>query len=96
MAENTATVIVLTAGTITFANEWYQTKEINWRVPVATLLLAGLADGLAHINERAATGLSVMILLGALMTKFGGKSVADQIAETFDQRQPSRRRATVA
>jgi hypothetical protein len=79
----TATVIVLTAGTITFANEWYQTKQINWRVPVATLLLAALADGLAKVDNSAATGLSVMILLGALLTKFNGKSAADQIAETF-------------
>lgn len=92
---NTPTVIVLTAGTITFANEWYQTKEINWRVPLATLLLAALADGLTRIDEHAATGLSVMILLGALVTKFGGKSVADQIGETFDK-QTTRRKTTVA
>jgi hypothetical protein len=81
----TATVIVLTAGTITFTNEWYQTRTINWRVPVATLLLAGLMDEFAKLDDKAATGLSVMILIGALLTKFGGKSAADQIAETFGQ-----------
>lgn len=80
---NTATVLVLTAGTITFTNEWYQTREVNWRVPVATALLAAIFDGLAHIDQNAATSLSIMVLLGALVTKFGGKSAADQIAETF-------------
>lgn len=88
---NTGTVIVLVAGSITFTNEWYQTKQVNWRVPVATLLLAGLMDGLARIDDKAATGLSVMILIGALLTKFGGKSAADQIASTFGQ--PTRKAA---
>jgi hypothetical protein len=88
---NTPTVIVLTAGTITFTNEWYQTKTINWRVPVATLILAGIFDGLARIDERAATGLSVMILIAAMLTKFGGKSVADQLAETFSAHSPKRK-----
>jgi uncharacterized membrane protein YfcA len=82
---NTATVLVLTAGTITFTNEWYQTKTVNWRVPVATLILAGVFDGLAHLDDHAATGLSVMILIGALLTRFNGKSVADQLAGTFGQ-----------
>jgi hypothetical protein len=80
---NTATVIILTAGTITFANQWYQTKEINWKVPLATVLGAALFDGLAHVNSKIATGLSVMVLLGALVTKFNGKSAADTLAATF-------------
>lgn len=80
---NTATVIVLTAGTITFVNEWYQTKEVNWRVPVATVLLGAIFDGLARIDSKAATGLSVMVLLGALLTRFNGKSVVDQINTSF-------------
>lgn len=80
---NTATVLVLTAGTMTFTNEWYQTKEINWRVPLATVLLAAMMDGLSHVDEKAATGLSVMILIGALLTRFNGKSVADQLTQSF-------------
>lgn len=80
---NTATVLVLTAGTITFANEWYQTKTVNWRVPVATVILAGVFDGLSHLDEKAATGLSVMILIAALLTRFNGKSVADQLTASF-------------
>lgn len=80
---NTATVLVLTAGGITFANEWYQTKKVNWRVPIATLLAAAVFDGLAHISDHAATGLSVMVLIGALLTRFNGKSVADTIKTAF-------------
>jgi len=80
---NTATVIVLTAGTMTFANEWYQTKTVNWKVPVATILAAAIFDGLAQLDSKAATLLSVMVLIGAATAKFGGKSVADTVSETF-------------
>lgn len=90
---NTATVIVLTAGTITFANEWYQTQHVNWRVPVATIILAAGFDGLAKLAPVAATGLSVMILIAALVTRFNGKSVADTLSQSFGQ--PPARKATV-
>jgi hypothetical protein len=93
---NTATVLVLTAGTITFTNEWYQTKTVNWRVPVATLILAGIFDGLAHLDDKAATGLSIMILIGSLLTKFGGKSVADQLVTSFGNAKPRTAKVQVA
>ena len=82
MAE-TATGIILIAGTITFSNEWYQTGKVNFKVAVATLIGAAIFDGLSHINDKAAIGLSVMVLLGAFTTKFGGKSVAETLAQTF-------------
>ena len=87
---NVATGIILVAGTATFANEWYVTKKVNWRVPVATLLLAAAFDGLAHVDDKAAVGLSVIVLLGALTTKFHGKSVADTLAQLFGN-QPEHR-----
>lgn len=94
---NTATTLIITAGTITFANEWYQTKQINWRVPLATIIAALLFDGLSHVNERAATGLAVMALLVSLLTRFNGKSVAETLAEVFGQkRRHPRPRVTVA
>lgn len=80
---NLATGIILVAGTITFGNEWYQTKKVNWRVPVATLLIGAVFDGLAHIDANAATGLATMALLAALVTEFNGKSAADTIASLF-------------
>lgn len=80
---NVATGIILVAGTMTFTNEWYQTKKVNWRVPVATLLGAAIFDGLAHIDDKAAVGLAIIVLMGAATTKFGGKSAVDTIAGFF-------------
>jgi hypothetical protein len=75
--------IIIIAGGITFANEWYQTKQINWRIPVATIILAAIFDGLAHLDSKVATGLSVMALIGALTAEFGGKSAASTLAGLF-------------
>jgi cation transport ATPase len=79
----TATVIILTAGTMTFANEWYQTKEVNWKVPIATLLLAAAFDGLSHIDSEVSTMLAVMVLIGAALTEFNGKSAVSTISSIF-------------
>jgi hypothetical protein len=81
---NVATGLILTAGTMTFANEWYQTNKVNWRVPVATMLAAAVFDGLAHLDDKAATGLAFIALLGAFTTRFNGQSVADTIAALFN------------
>jgi hypothetical protein len=80
---NAATVIILTAGTMTFANEWYQTKKIDWKVPLATIIGAAAFDGLAHLDSKTATLLSVIVLLGASTTKFNGYSPYDTISELF-------------
>jgi len=78
MAE-TATMITLTAGGITFINQWYWTHNLDWKVPVATIILAAGMDALAHLDERAATILSVLVLMGAATTKFNGHSAIDTI-----------------
>ena len=80
---NIATGIILTAGTITFGNEWYQTGKVNWKIPVATVLIAAVFDGLAHIDQNAAVGLSIIVLIGAVTTEFNGKSVADTVGGFF-------------
>jgi len=80
---NTATAIILTAGTLTFANEWYQTKKVDWKVPVATLIMAAAFDGLAHLDSGAATMVSIMVLIGAATTKFDGKSIVDTVSENL-------------
>jgi hypothetical protein len=79
----TATVIIITAGTITFTNEWLQTHEVNLRIPLATVLAAAVFDTLAHFNDKAATGLAIIVLLGAVTTKFSGKSIANEVRDTF-------------
>lgn len=80
---NTATVIIITAGSITFVNEWYQTRKINWRVPVATMIVGAIFDGLSRIDDKAATGLAVIAFLAAVTTEFNGKSMADTLAGLF-------------
>jgi hypothetical protein len=72
--------IVLIAGTMTFANEWYQTNSINWRVPIATFGAAWLMAGVAEASPQTANGLAVMVLIVAMSTPFNGKSVFQEIA----------------
>ena len=93
MAEGTATAtgIVLVAGTMTFANEWYNTGKADFKVAVATLFAAAIFDGLESVDKKAAIGLSVIVLITAFTTKFGGESVASTIAKIFtkvDKKQP--------
>jgi len=80
---NLATSIILAAGTMTFANEWYQTKQVNWRVPIATLILAAAFDGLARLDNGAATSLAVIAFIGAGTTEFNGKSAFATLAQLF-------------
>lgn len=82
MASPAAGIIII-AGGITFTNEWYQTKGINWRVPIATILAAAVFDGLAKLDEKAAVGVSIMVLIGAFVNKINGKSIADVLTESF-------------
>lgn len=82
---NTATGLILIAGTMTFGNEWYQTGKVNFKIAVATMFGAAIFDGLARIDDKAAIGLGVMVLLGAATTRFAGKSVVDTLAAMFTQ-----------
>jgi hypothetical protein len=79
---NVATGIILIAGTTTFATEWYNTKKVNFKIPVATLFAAAIFDGFAKLDSKAATGIAVIVLLGALTTKWGGKSAMETLAST--------------
>lgn len=84
-SSNTSTIIIIAAGTITFTNEWYQTKQVNWRIPLATIIAGLVVDGVSHLNDKAAIGLSVMVFLGAITARFNGKSVVDTITTSFSQ-----------
>ena len=75
--------IILIAGGMTFANEWYQTKQINWRVPVATLLIAAVFDGLGRLDSKAATTVAIIALIGAATAEFNGKSAASTLSDLF-------------
>jgi hypothetical protein len=77
------TGIVVVAGTMTFANEWYQTGKVNWRVPIATFLLAGAIGFLGRVDNRIGNALGVMIFIGAGTAQFNGKSAFDTLAQLF-------------
>lgn len=74
-----AVAITLVAGGITFVNQWYQTHNADWKVPVATLILAAGVGGLSNLDSKAATILSLLILLGAATTKYNGHTAIDTI-----------------
>jgi hypothetical protein len=82
MAETSA-VIVLVAGGITFTDKWYWSKAIDWKIPVATLLAAAGIDALAKLDNKAATILSLLVLLGAVTTKFNGHSAVDTVTSSI-------------
>lgn len=71
--------LVLLAGTLTFTNDWLQTREINWRVPVATVLAAAATAGVGRVSPGGATSLGVMALIVAAATPLNGKSPIQQI-----------------
>jgi hypothetical protein len=76
---------------MTFVNEWYQTRQVNWRVPIATMIAGAIFEGLSKVSDKGATALAVMVLLAALATKFGGKSVIDTVSTWAQQSAPQRK-----
>jgi len=71
--------LVLVAGTMTFANEWYQNHDINWRIPVATVLAAAMVAGVGKVSPAGGAGLGVMALIVAAVTPLNGKSPVQQL-----------------
>lgn len=90
----TATGIILVAGTLTWGNEWLQTNKVSWRVPVATLLAAGIIDMVSKIDDRAGIGVALMVFIGAVTAPFGGKSVIQEfnsvVLKGNDKSQPKK------
>lgn len=70
----------MTATAISFGNEWLQTNEVNWRIPVAGLGTALLLDALERADQKIATGLAVIMLITVISTPFNGKSPAQVTA----------------
>jgi len=67
-------------------NEWLQTNSINWRIPVATVLLAAGIDAVAHADPKIATTFSLIILIGAITVPINGKSPIDEITGTINSK----------
>ena len=81
MAQSTG--IILTAGTISFGNEWLQTKTPNFRIPVATLASAVFLNGVEKLYPKAAVGIGVMALITVLVTPLHGKSPMQTIVDVL-------------
>jgi|SRR5215469_3311906 len=79
MAEDTGMKLVLLAGTLTFTNEWVQTHEVNWRIPVATVLAAAAVAGIGKVSSGGATSLGVMAVIVAAATPLNGKSPIQEL-----------------
>lgn len=76
---DTGMKLVLLAGGMTFANEWFQAKQINYRVAVATVLAAAGVAGIGRISPGGAASLGLMALIAAAATPLNGKSPIQQL-----------------
>jgi len=79
-----STGILLTAGAITFGNEWvHNPRHPNWKIPVATLAISVIFAGIEHIPGAApfAVGVAAIALAGTLLGSFtpGVPSPASQL-----------------
>jgi hypothetical protein len=76
-----STGLILTAGMITFGNEWLQGGGPNWKVGIATLGAAVVFAGLEKLDEPAAVGLAAIavltVLIGGINPRF--KSPAQEV-----------------
>jgi hypothetical protein len=81
---STGTMLVLATGGMTFTNEWLQTHSINWRIPIATVLGAGIMEIISKVSSGAGTGLGLMILIAGATAPINGKSPVQEIASTLN------------
>lgn len=91
---DTGMKLVLLAGTLTFSNEWLQTREINWRIPVATVLAAAATAGVGRISPGGATSLGVMALIVAAATPLNGRSPIQEVGAVVNGSPPKRKTST--
>jgi hypothetical protein len=77
--------LVLLAGTLTFANEWLQTREVNWRIPVATVLAGAATAGIGQVSPGGAVSLGVMALIVAAVTPLNGRSPVQEISAVVNK-----------
>ena len=94
MAADTGMKLVLAAGALTFTNDWVQTRAINWRVPVATVLAAAAVAGIGKVSPGGATSLGVMAVIVAAATPLNGKSPIQEIALVVGQRSTAHKTKT--
>ena len=83
-----STGLILTAGAVTFANEWLQLGRPNWRIVVGTLGSALVFSGLEKLDERAAVGLAAIVIITVLVGGVtpGVKSPAQEVLSLLGQK----------
>lgn len=74
MQDSTGAILSATAGSIAFANEWVSAGKVNFRIAVATPLLALFMYGVGKISAPLAAGLGGAVLVTVLVTPFNGQS----------------------
>jgi len=79
--------LVLAAGAMTFGNEWFQTGDLNWRVPIATLLIASLTGMLGQLDSKAANAFGGIVFIGAAVAPLNGKSPVQEFNQQFNSSQ---------
>jgi hypothetical protein len=86
MAKSTG--IILAATGISFANDWFQSKENppkpNLRIPVAGLIAVLICDGVEKISEPIGVGLSILVLVTVMLTPMHGHAPADTLIKVLD------------
>jgi hypothetical protein len=82
---DTGVGLVLAAGTMTFGNEWLQTQGLNFRVPIATLLLAGMDGALSALSPKAGVAFGAIVFIGALTVPLNGKSPISELNAQLKQ-----------
>ena len=93
---DTGMKLVLVAGVMTFGNEWYQTHDLNWRVPIATVIAAAVTAGIGHVSPGAGVGIGVMALVVAATTPLNGKSPVQELSSVVDGYRSEKSTATTA
>lgn len=66
--------IVMTATTISFVNEWYDTGTPNFRIPVAGAIFSLFAAGISDINQQVGTGIAILMFIGVMVTPVRGRN----------------------
>lgn len=75
---------MLTAGAITFGNEWLQTGKPNWRIPAATLVASAMLAGIEKLSPLAAVGIASITMITVLVGGVSGaKSPAQELIDAL-------------
>lgn len=79
MGASTGTILAATA--ISFGNEFVNSKQVNFRIPIAGFGVALILDGIEKISVQAALGLATIAFITVIFLPVNGKSPAETLAD---------------